>query len=80
MLNGYIMTFSHDSAVVQYENLGFVSFVFVFHVPIPERRYVLQVLGFFKVQTSEEGTFRLSADVDKVHLNTPLITISVNYY
>jgi hypothetical protein len=80
MLNGYVMTFSHDFAVVKYENLGFVSFVYVFRVPIPERCCVLQVLGFFKMQTSEEGSFRVSADVDKFHLNTPLITNSLNYY
>ena len=80
ILNGYVMTFPHDPAVVQYENLGFISFVFIFRIPIPEKRCVLQVLGFFKVQTSEEGSFRVSADVYKFYLNTSFITISLNFY
>jgi hypothetical protein len=68
ILNGYVMTFAHDSAIVEYENLGLVSFVFVFNVPIPTMSCELQVLWFFKVQTSGEGSFRVSADVYKLHL------------
>jgi hypothetical protein len=68
MLDGYVMAFAHHRSIVEYENLGLVSFVFVFRLPIPAVSRELQVLRLFKVQTSEEGPFCVCADVYKLHL------------
>jgi hypothetical protein len=68
ILNGYVVAFAHDAAVVEYKNLGSVSFALVLRVPLSAVLRNLQVLRFFEVQTGEERSFCVSVDVHNLHL------------
>lgn len=68
MLDGCVMTFAYHRAVVEYEDLGSVSFVLVLRVPLPAMSRVLRVLRLLEVETGEEGSFRRWADVYELHL------------